>query len=78
MEFDTFGHIFFQGWFNIFVVIVLVEFQLKVHFYFIEWECLLGLQYQLQFIERALWGIFAHLQHEHLHSQNSLGGGTIM
>jgi hypothetical protein len=25
-----------------------------------------------------LWGIFAHLQHEHLHSQNSLGGGTIM
>jgi hypothetical protein len=54
MEFDTFGHIFFQGWFNIFVVIVLVEFQLKVHFYFIEWECLLGLQYQLQFIERAL------------------------
>jgi hypothetical protein len=25
-----------------------------------------------------LWGIFAHLQHEHMHSQNSLGGGSIM
>jgi hypothetical protein len=52
MEFDTFGHIVFQGWFNIFVIIVLVEFQLGVYFYFIEWECLLGLQYQLYFTER--------------------------
>ncbi len=30
MDFDTFGLFFFQGWFNIFMVIVLVEFQLGV------------------------------------------------
>jgi hypothetical protein len=25
---------------------------------------------------RVLWGILAHLPHENMHSQNSLGGGT--
>ncbi len=43
----------FQGWCNVSIVIVMVKFQFKVYFRFVEWDYFLGLQYQLRFSERS-------------------------
>jgi hypothetical protein len=37
-----------------------------------------GLELLVAKMTKGVWGIFAHLQHEDMHSQNSLGSEIIM